>query len=134
MNTYIDGATYERWKKNIADLLPAKMECEDCNGTGEGTCPHCGHETDDGCETCHGTGKVNSSELLTPQLFMRVQKFEKAMLEHWANGDPISTDKNRPINPLIFLLGISEPIWSGTFDNSPKILLSLPLTSDTEKV
>jgi hypothetical protein len=71
----IDREAYLDWVRKLEDRLPLYVTCPDCNGEGEGACPHCGNTTD--CDTCGGDGLVRPSVLLDEQFYLRVMAFEK---------------------------------------------------------
>jgi hypothetical protein len=127
----VDYDAYEQWKSRIQALAPAYVNCPDCNGSGEGTCPHCGNDAD--CDTCGGDGLVSPGEILTPEFYRRVVMFEKEKLEHWLKGDPIAVSgKGRLIesrNPLNEFIQELQPTSSlSSLSVAPKIVIHLPLT------
>ena len=127
----LDRAAYEAWKKNVELQISAVyVTCPDCYGSGEGTCPHCGNETD--CETCAGDGRISPASLLTIEFYLRVMEIEKAMLAHWIKGDAIlSKDEFGRVverrHPLEDLLEEFKPQVKRLSD-APLIVLSLPMT------
>lgn len=129
----IDREAYLAWVRKLEDQLPLYVTCPDCNGDGEGECPHCGNMTD--CDVCDGDGLVRPSVLLDEHFYLRVMAFEKAMLEHWIQGTPIHTKNERgqsieyPRNPLGLLE--TKPDRLVELSNAPKIILALPLTEET---
>lgn len=127
---------YETWKREIEKLAPSYVTCPDCNGSGEGVCPHCGGDTD--CETCDGDGNVRPSEVLTPEFYRRVMLFEMKKLEHWVNGDPIAVkdDKGRVIeihNPLNEFTEEFKPSPLVSLSSAPRLILRLPITEHPEE-
>jgi RecJ-like exonuclease len=126
----VDYGAYDEWKRKIEKLYPTFVNCPDCDGSGEGTCPHCGGDAD--CETCDGDGEVTLAELLTPELYRRVMMFEKEKLEHWLKGDPIAVSgKGRVIeshNPLNHFLQEYQPHPLVSLSTAPRIILRLPIT------
>jgi hypothetical protein len=124
-----DRKAYEAWVKQVVSLLPARVTCPDCNGSGEGVCSHCGHDTD--CETCSGDGAVSPSEIVTPEFYRRVMVFETEKLERWAKGEPIATkdekgrivENHNPLNELVEEFQPKKPWFS-----FPSVVLCLPIT------
>lgn len=47
--------TFDEWYALHRDEFQS-VECVNCAGTGEDTCPHCGSDID--CDECGGRGKV----------------------------------------------------------------------------
>jgi hypothetical protein len=130
MSTF-DRTAYEAWKREVAKLAPVFVTCPDCNGTGNGVCPHCGNDAD--CETCDGDGNVRPEEILTPEFYRRVMMFETNKLEHWVNGDPIPTKdaRGRVIehhDPLNEFMREFEPHPLARLSRVPRVVLSLPIT------
>ena len=130
MNTF-DRIAYETWKREIVKLAPAYVACPDCNGTGEGICPHCGNDSD--CETCNGDGNVRPEEVLTPEFYRRVMMFESEKLARWVKGDPIATKdlKGRLIetyNPLSEFVNEFQRPPLLSLSEAPRIILRLPIT------
>jgi hypothetical protein len=126
-----DRKAYDAWVKKVEDLLPAHIACPDCNGTGEGECPHCGSWTD--CETCGGDKTVRPSQVITLEFYRRVMIFEARKLEHWSNGDPIATkdEKGRVVenhNPLSELARELRSDNLSSLSTAPRIVLRLPIT------
>jgi len=128
----VDQAAYKAWVKKIEDQIGnTYVTCPDCNGTGEGICPHCGNDTE--CETCSGDRIVRPSELLDESFYLRVMTFEKSMLEHWIKGEPIPVkdDRGRVLagNPLHEIEEEFGPKpaspWAG-----PLIALCVPATAE----
>jgi hypothetical protein len=119
----IDREAYLVWVRKLEDQLPLYVTCPECNGDGEGQCPHCGNMTD--CDTCGGDGLVQPSVLLDEQFYLRVMAFEKARLEHWIQGEPLPVN-NYHRNPLDLLE--TKPARLVSLSNAPKIILALPLT------
>lgn len=60
LRTVLDGIEY-------VDIY---ADCENCGGSGEIECPHCGHE--DECEECDGTGENKNKVIGTEKAFKRV--------------------------------------------------------------
>lgn len=48
----------------IPEVSPQKIDCDECNGTGEYICHTCDHNHGD-CENCDGTGKVQKRTPVT---------------------------------------------------------------------
>lgn len=119
---------YLIWKKNLLRELPPEMICEDCEGSGDADCPHCGHQTE--CDTCDGDGYVPTSTLLTEEFYSRVMAFEEAKLEQWKSGSALfagslALGQRTRSNPLNLLLDAKESVESTRRGegNIPKILL-----------
>lgn len=130
MQTF-DQQAYEAWVRQVEDLSPAHVTCPDCNGSGEGECPHCGNTTD--CETCDGDGKVRPAQLLTHDFYRRVKMFETQKLEHWVNGDPIATkdERGRRIDRYDPLKKLTEEYQPRkTIPEYPIIKVLLPITEN----
>lgn len=124
-----DQEAYESWVKKIESQITGKVSCPDCNGTGDGECPLCGHETE--CETCDGDGRVPVSQVLTRAFYLRVMAIEKAMLDEWIRGEPFHAKDERGLpnfreHPLNNLVKEIKP-GSSPYSFSP-VVLCLPLT------
>ena len=125
-----DRSAFEEWKRKVESLLPEYVKCPDCDGTGEGVCPHCGNDTD--CETCGGGGRIRPSAVITPEFYKRVVVFEQVKLEHWLKGEPISVSgKGRFVeshNPFNEVFQEFQPSPLVSLSSAPRLILRLPIT------
>jgi len=62
LQTFFEGKflNFPDWLKRNPDAEELEMECDECDGTGESVCEHCGSEIE--CETCGGSGLINSAK------------------------------------------------------------------------
>lgn len=75
----------EEWAEaNAAELNPLREKCDECNGTGEATCPCCGHEVE--CVTCEGAGYLYNGASLN-DLYKRQRQRDLKLLKQWQEAN-----------------------------------------------
>lgn len=81
-----DEREYSEWIKQIEanGATLKRVDCEDCDGSGEITCSHCGVGEVE-CDACNGSGKTTFPNL---DDFLRMRRDERKLRELWSNGAP----------------------------------------------
>lgn len=57
----------------VAKPAPKEKKCDECNGTGQIECYHCGQDMD--CEDCDGEGVIDSDEYKIENRYLRINKY-----------------------------------------------------------
>lgn len=80
--------SYKEWIKEHPDVELEEEDCPECDGTGETTCYHCGHETE--CEKCDGSGNLKTAQKQYKEQLAR----DKAALEKFIKS--VGLTENAP--------------------------------------